>query len=208
MHIHNHQKVRTVLEMAQRKGVYARHTVSSHSSSWLNDLGRNLANYSRVHSFILQHFKTHGLKGLAVTHFGAGNGKYMHFLGKHYGIATTAIESSGEHIQAAHAIGVRPGFKRRNAHNTKLPSNSQDIVLSDHFVLAHCEGLNDEKILREAHRVLKPGGLLVVERATTKTLPAKAKKLFAQVNDRGFDIGTRPYANNGDLAYYFFVLKK
>ena len=129
-------------------------------------MGRRLENYRRIHTFLLNYFGAK-LKGKRVLHLGAGNGQYMDLLQRHFGAKTTAVEINESHIRAAKKRGLKPGYVKEDALQMKtIKPNSQDVVVSDRFILS-AYGLPSGRLVAEAKRVLKPGGLLILERSLT-----------------------------------------
>jgi|GEM_PF-1871292 len=127
------------------------------------DMGRRLVNYERVHHFFLQRLSPRGLRKKTIIHLGAGNGVYMDFLKRRYGANTIALEKNGEYIEQ----NLPKPYVRADAKQIPIKTGTADIILSDHFLLTGYQ--YDLPIVEEAHRVLKPGGLLVFERVTRTT---------------------------------------
>ena len=53
---------------------------------WGESTGRRLHNFRRVHQFLLNNFSKTKLRGMKITHLGAGNGAYMDFVAKKLGM--------------------------------------------------------------------------------------------------------------------------
>jgi len=178
---------------------------------WSEDMGRRLENYRRIHTFLLNHFGTK-LKGKRVLHLGAGNGQYMDLLQRHFGAKTTAIEVNQKHIHSSRKKGLNPGYVKESALDMKsIATGSQDVVLSDRFILS-AYGLPSGRLVKEAQRVLKKGGLLILERSLT--VPVQSQPKFFE----GFEVISTPEIiaesrkmnthTDEDMAGHLTVLKK
>jgi len=119
-----------------------------------------------------------------VLEFGFGHGHLLFWFKpptRIYG-----IELSGQAITAAEQRATRSGYPEFQFKNTD-PLNSTHIDFPDQFFdLALCSHTlehvwDDEALLREFHRVLKPGGLLLVvvphDLRHTKVLADRAERL-------------------------------
>jgi ubiquinone/menaquinone biosynthesis C-methylase UbiE len=89
---------------------------------------------------------------------------------KKFSSAVTVLKEQGK----AKRAGCRPAtFQRGNAEQTHLPDKSFDLVTVMYaFHEAPCSGR--EKILREARRVLQPGGVLAVVDICTDYAPTES----------------------------------
>lgn len=134
-------------------------------SDWYADLGRGLTHYKRIHVSLLDHFGRNGMDRLKVTHFGAGNGLYMYFLRTAHNVQTIAVEIDPCNVAKCIEAGINPNFKVQNAERTDIPAGSQNVVISDHFIHSGYGRIKSIRAFEEAHRILKTGGLLVMERA-------------------------------------------
>lgn len=154
-----HKVIHRFLRIMQRKKPFFINEIFP-----MADGARQLKNYVRVHKKLIDILKGN-LKGKKITHLAAGNGQYMHFLRTKYGAKTTAIEPNKKIIKTSKSKGIKPNFKKRYADKTKLKSNSQDVVISDHFMFSGYDYIRDYPELKEANRILRRGGILILERA-------------------------------------------
>jgi SAM-dependent methyltransferase len=172
------------------------------SGVWHADEGRKLFNYRRLHAAIRKYLPRKSLKGKRVVHLGAGNGNLMHFLSKTYGVVPTSVEISRGIISRAKKRGVKANFVQNDARKMSLKSSSQDVVIADHFLFAKSfspsaatDLQESKKVLSEAFRVLKPGGLLFIERATPVTVSYNTVEKSLE----------RPYLDKGNLEGFEIV---
>ena len=74
------------------------------------------------------------------------------------------IDVAGPQIRYAHAraagLGADVGFLQRNAEATGFPDASFDLIVS-HILLHETSGKSMPAIMRECHRLLKPGGVMI-----------------------------------------------
>ena len=74
------------------------------------------------------------------------------------------IDGAGPQIRYAHAraagLGADVGFLQRNAEATGFPDASFDLIVS-HILLHETSGKAMPAIMRECHRLLKPGGVMI-----------------------------------------------
>ncbi len=160
---------RKVLNAERLLAAAANHARYRHKfrMAWFDDIGRTLPNYRRVHSVLLETYGTAGLRGLKITHLGAGNGYYCDFLRRKYRADVTAVETNEKYITNSRKAGIAPNFRQVPAENTGLKKASQDVLLSDFFLSANYDSqINEARIVKEAARILKRGGLFIVERAS------------------------------------------
>ncbi|MFA5247501.1 MAG: class I SAM-dependent methyltransferase, partial [Candidatus Micrarchaeia archaeon] len=129
---------------------------------------------------ILAAVKTFAPKGpLSVLSLGSGFGQVAQALGMHR-CRTANLDYSFKLLstgkkQPHNYLGTN--FINADAKSIPFKDKTFDIVVSGHFLHS---GLADtrkdeEKMLQEAHRCLKPGGLLVLDRANSSA--ASEKKL-------------------------------
>lgn len=104
-------------------------------------------------------------KGDHVLDAGCGIGGSSIFLAKHVGCKVTGITLSERQVQQAEQIAKEKGmhdlvdFKVMNYCNTDFPDNSFDVVWGCESI---CYADNKKQFVKEAYRLLKPGGRLVV----------------------------------------------
>ncbi len=74
------------------------------------------------------------------------------------------IDVAGPQLRYAHAraagLGLEVGFLQRNAEATGFPDASFDLIVS-HILLHETSGKAMPAIMRECHRLLKPGGVMI-----------------------------------------------
>ncbi|MBI5019565.1 class I SAM-dependent methyltransferase [Candidatus Gottesmanbacteria bacterium] len=111
--------------------------------------------------FVSVLFRSMGLFGKSgkkyrIADIGAGTGGMIPFLSQ-YG-AVTGVEPNRKGRSFAKKRGIR--LVNGSAEKTGLPKNSMDMACF--FDVLYHEGLDDGRALREASRILKPGGILVI----------------------------------------------
>jgi ubiquinone/menaquinone biosynthesis C-methylase UbiE len=126
-----------------------------------------------------------------VADFGCGVGAVTRMLGEIVGPSgsVTGIDASAEQIEQAEEICQNSGltnfaFRTTDACATRLPAASFDLVYC-RFLLLHLP--DPAACLREMRRVLRPGGLLVIEDgdlASAASIPATALNSFATLFKR------------------------
>jgi ubiquinone/menaquinone biosynthesis C-methylase UbiE len=109
-----------------------------------------------------------------VLEIAAGTGRNL----RHYpgGVHLTAIELSPEMLaiakQRARDLGSDADLRLGDAQALEFPDESFDTVV---ITLALCTIPDERQAVREAHRVLRPGGqLLLLEHVRSPTLPVRA----------------------------------
>ncbi len=131
-----------------------------------DDFGRTLQHYVPI--FVTLKKFGHALKGKRLLHIASSTGVFTRFL-QDKGIKAVALDADKTASEIAGKIGNR---RVVNGDANRLPfeQNSFDFFVSDNFLLSGYLGssrlkypLNEERALRELHRVLKPGGIGVVK---------------------------------------------
>jgi len=129
--------------------------------------------------------------GMRIADFGCGVGLTTRMLsemtGRHGRVV--GIDVHADQLEEARRICGNTGlsnasFLHADACDTKLPDDTFDLVYC-RFLLLHLP--NPQDCLREMRRVLKPGGILVVEDgdlATAESMPATAINDFAAMFSR------------------------
>jgi ubiquinone/menaquinone biosynthesis C-methylase UbiE len=103
--------------------------------------------------------------GRRVLDLGAGFGALALYYA-HLGAEVVAVDPNGERMQVAAAIARKRGLKVSTivarAQSLPLPDASFDVVLANNSLCYLVEKRQYDLALREVHRVLAPGGWLVV----------------------------------------------
>jgi ubiquinone/menaquinone biosynthesis C-methylase UbiE len=149
--------------------------------------------------------------GMSIADFGCGVGATTRMFseltgpfGRVLGIDVHAAQL--EEARQAFANGglENVSFLHADACDTKLPANSFDLVYC-RFLLLHLP--NPADCVSEMHRVLKPGGLLVLEDgdlASAESIPPSAMNAFAELFSRLGPMRGVNYSISRDL---FHMLK-
>jgi len=184
------------------KSVDARKPYSSVRGKWHDDTGRRLFNYRRLHASLRRFFPGKSLAGKQVVHLGAGNNMYMHFLAEEFRVKPTSIDINRRIISRARRAKLKSNPLRASASKIPLRANSQDIVISDHFLFSKFFAQGAEKdisatrsVLKESFRILKPGGVLFIERAS----PVRGKNVYDKSDYE------RPYLDRANLEGFEVV---
>lgn len=111
-------------------------------------------------SWILKKIKTKNPK--SILDVGCGDGFYLHLLAALFPKAKIVGMDNDENALKSASVnlkGKNVKLKHGNIYNLSFVSNSFDTVLASE-ILEHLE--DDSKGLKEIHRVLRPGGLLLI----------------------------------------------
>ncbi|HQV00578.1 MAG TPA: methyltransferase domain-containing protein, partial [Bacteroidia bacterium] len=96
---------------------------------------------------------------------GCGVGGSSVFLAKNFGCKTTGITLSDKQVQTCFSNAIKCGvahlshFEKQNYLNTHFADNTFDVVWAIESV---CYAFDKADFIKEAYRILKPGGKLVV----------------------------------------------
>ncbi|MFI6477416.1 methyltransferase domain-containing protein [Nonomuraea sp. NPDC050663] len=98
-----------------------------------------------------------------VLEVGCGTGVVARALARSPGYTVTGVDQSPVLLEAARrfatAEGLKVDFRRGDAHTLDFPSASFDVVVA-HTLISHVA--DPAQVLREARRVVRPGGLVAV----------------------------------------------
>ncbi|GMQ24656.1 27-O-demethylrifamycin SV methyltransferase [Algoriphagus sp. oki45] len=118
-------------------------------------------------------------KGQRVLDAGCGVGGSSFFIAKTYGSQTEGITLSDKQVEACKSNALKQGlqdscnFSKQNYLSTEFPDNSFDVVWGMESV---CYAWDKKDFLKEAYRVLKPGGTLVVADFFSNPLSPNSKE--------------------------------
>ena len=122
-----------------------------------DDMGRSVCNYLKRH---LPDFKPIRILDMGCT-VGHSTLPYKELFPD---AEVWGIDVGGPCIRYAHAraagMGREVNFAQMNAEETSFPDNHFDLVVS-HILLHETSGKAMPRVFAEAHRVLKPGGLMI-----------------------------------------------
>ncbi len=122
-----------------------------------DDMGRSVANYIRR---TMPDFKPTNILDMGCT---VGHST-LPFKEAFPDAHVTGIDVAGPQLRYAHAraagLGLEVGFLQRNAEATGFPDASFDLIVS-HILLHETSGKAMPAIMRECHRLLKPGGVMI-----------------------------------------------
>jgi ubiquinone/menaquinone biosynthesis C-methylase UbiE len=114
--------------------------------------------YVSLHKTILSLFKryTPSVKKRAILDAGCGTGRLAQLL-EQFG-TVTGIDMSDEALKFAKKRGLN--VQKASVTEIPFPAKRFDVVISIDVIVS--KGVEDEKALKEFHRVLKPGGILIL----------------------------------------------
>jgi len=127
-----------------------------------NGLSRRLTDYSRIYFQLRKHFGK--LSGRTVVHLASGPGIFTPFLEKIERANAVSLDMNSLYLKFAKFMSESKGV-RANAERLPFRTGSVDALVSDQFLFANYPYINEENIFAEARRVLRPNGLLVLERS-------------------------------------------
>jgi O-antigen chain-terminating methyltransferase len=107
---------------------------------------------------------------------GCGRGEWLELLGE-AGIAARGVDTDEAMLDQARRANLRVEHAEANAALAKLPSDSHDIVSAMH-VAEHLPFEDLLTLVREALRVLRPGGLLILETPDPDNLSVGASSFY------------------------------
>lgn len=147
-------------------------------------------------------------QGMKIADFGCGVGATTRMFSEITGASghVTGIDVHAAQLEEARQACATNGlenasFVHADACDTKLPAESFDLVYC-RFLLLHLTNPND--CVREMYRVLKPGGVLVLEDgdlATAESVPPSAMNAFAELFTKLGPIRGVNYSISRDLFH-------
>lgn len=123
------------------------------------------------------------LRGKDVLEVGCGRGGGATFVFDRFGPRTmTAVDLSEKAMAYCRAVRGRPGltFATADAQDLPMPDGSFDVVLN--VESCHCYA-DIPRFLSEVHRVLRPGGLLLLADARPTELPERRNRGLVREED-------------------------
>jgi ubiquinone/menaquinone biosynthesis C-methylase UbiE len=123
------------------------------------------------------------LRGKDVLEVGCGRGGGATFVFDRFGPRTmTAVDLSEKAMAHCRAVRGRPGltFATADAQDLPMPDGSFDVVLN--VESCHCYA-DIPRFLSEVHRVLRPGGLLLLADARPTELPERRNRVLVREED-------------------------
>jgi SAM-dependent methyltransferase len=116
-----------------------------------------LARYASIAEFLKREIAS-AQRNLHLLDVACGQGRLILY-GPFPGMKFTGTDVSRSSLATARERGYQGVVETNVAHPLPFPDQSFDVVVCSH-ILEHL--LEPERLVREAHRVLRPGGLLVV----------------------------------------------
>ncbi len=139
------------------------HSMAMHAGFW-DDTTKSLSDALQRENEVLAEIARITNKD-SVLDAGCGVGGSCIFLAVRYGCTATGITLSQKQIETArsnafkHGVGALVSFHARDYCNTEFPGASFDVVWAIESV---CHASDKSQFTREAYRLLKPGGRLIV----------------------------------------------
>lgn len=106
--------------------------------------------------------------GAMVTDLGCGRGEWLEWMGK-LGFAAHGVDLDQSMLAVCQQHGLSATHADALSHLTSLPSESQLVVSAFHLI-EHIAFPEQQRLISEALRVLKPGGLLILETPNPENL--------------------------------------
>jgi len=103
------------------------------------------------------------LKGKRILHVGAGYGEFAYALRKFFKADALGVDYSDKNVDTGKRFLGPDHVRCGNVTHLMEPDESRDAVVSDNFVgVDYLKPEEEERVITEARRVLKPGGIFVV----------------------------------------------
>ncbi|MFH1056956.1 MAG: class I SAM-dependent methyltransferase [Candidatus Micrarchaeota archaeon] len=137
---------------------YSNPWYSGSQEAWL-EAGPARHHHKKRVEYLVSAIRRLGFAKPKILDAGCGDGAMTKYLVGIPGASVTGVDYNPKRIKRAKKLVPKASFRTGNLYHLPFKNNSFDIVLI-HHVLEHVK--EDERVLRELHRVAKPNGILIV----------------------------------------------